>query len=144
MKTETILLVLHMSALMLVLWNIASVAYAGLMWVRGKKTTLDIAFLKRRHHGAWMGYVCMVLTGIGIFSLVHSKIVYNPFFYIKMGFVIALFINGFAIGVYMKIASTKSYASLSHSEKIPLLITMLVSMSSWLGAMAVASFILPE
>jgi hypothetical protein len=72
-----------------------------------------------------------------------DKIVY-PQFAMKMGFVLVIVLNSFIIGQLIKIPTTKTFASLTTKEKIPLYLSGLLSFASWGGAIIAAMFILAE
>jgi hypothetical protein len=140
---EIIYTPLHVLALLYVAWNIVHADKLGLAWMRGKIATIDKKTITKYHHGTWLGIVLMLLTGSAIFSTVMDKIVY-PQFAMKMGFVLVIVLNSFIIGQLIKIPTTKTFASLTTKEKIPLYLSGLLSFASWGGAIIAAMFILAE
>lgn len=64
-----------------------------------------------------------------------------PVFYVKMGFVATLIVNAFFIGRMMHIASTQPFASLSRNKQVPLLISGVVSVVCWIGAIVSATLL---
>ena len=140
---ETLYLPLHLLALAYAAWNIFHADHMGFNWVRGKVETLDGTQVKKYHRGTWVGLILAIITGIFAFLNVRYIIVY-PQFYIKMGFVAALIVNSFVIGALSKIPTTKTFISLSTKEKLPLIISGGISMTSWVGAAIMALFIMPE
>lgn len=140
---EKLFVPIHILALLYSVWNIVHADHMGFNWMRGKIATLDKDTIEKYHKGSWIGLMAMIVTGLIIFSNVKANIIY-PQFYIKMGFVTALVINGFVIGKLSSIPTKKTFASLSTKEKIPLFISGAVSTISWIGAVIMAGFILTE
>lgn len=67
-----------------------------------------------------------------------SYLVTVPAFLLKMAFVVTLFINGLVIGHLVKVATERSFASLSWRERLPLLVSGAVSTTAWIGAFVAA------
>lgn len=106
----------------------------GLMWVLGKKETLDRRRLEILHTIVGVGISLIILTG-GLIALPRiSRFIHDPVFIIKMGFVLVLIVNAFFVGQLMHTASEKSFASLKKKERLPLSISGAVSVIGWLGA----------
>ena len=124
---ENIILPLHILSLLFVAWNVFHADHMGLNWMRGKLSTLDENVIKKYHHGSWIGLIAMIVTGIILFYPRMDYLLTLPQFYIKMGFVAALFVNGFVITVFSKIPTIHTFESLSTKEKLPLLISGAIS-----------------
>lgn len=140
---EILYVPLHLASLAFAAWNIAHADHMAFTWMSGKTSLLDSKKVTKYHHGTWAGLILAIITGTITFFSVRSQIQY-PQFYVKMAFVSALVINSFVIGKLSKIPTTKTYASLSFKEKLPLFISGAVSTISWLGALAGGFFILAE
>lgn len=140
---EIIYVPIHIISLIYTMFNVAKADHMGFKWISGRVSVLDEKKVSKYHKGAWIGLILMIVTGSLIFSVVKANILY-PQFYIKMGFVGALIVNGFVIGKLLKTSTKKSFASLSMQERIPFVLSGAVSTISWLGAATMALFILAE
>ncbi len=144
MEIETIFLPLHLISLLYVAWNIVHADHMGFNWMRGKVDKLNDSEVKKYHHGSFIGLGLMIVTGIVLFWPMREFLLSRPQFYVKMGFVLALTINGVVIGYLSKISTTKTFSSLTLREKIPLFISGTVSTLSWIGAALGGLFLIPE
>jgi hypothetical protein len=144
MDASDIFLTLHLLTLTFVAWTVLHADHMGLQWLQGKLKTLDERVVKKLHRNTWIGLCGMILTGFLMFWPMREYLLTRPQFYTKMAFVLTLIVNGFVIGYLQKVALTKSYAELTRQEKLPLMISGAVSTVGWLGAAAMAFFILPN
>jgi len=113
----------------------------GFLWFRGKKETLNPSRLELLHQLTWIGLVLLIVTGFFLFYPARDFLLKNPAFIIKMIFVALLLGNGFVIGKLSHIAKTKSFASLQKGEKAKLLLSGVISATSWIGATIAAFFL---
>ena len=141
---EIIIFPLHLLSLAFVGWNVVLADHMGFTWMSGNKPLLDGKNVKKYHYRTLIGLGLMLVTGFMLFWPMREFLLTRTQFYIKMGFVLALVINSFVIGILSKIATIKSFTSLSVKEKIPLLISGAVSAVSWLGAILMAFFLIPD
>ena len=139
-----VFLPLHLISLAFVLWNVLRADHAGFLWVRGIKKILDESMVRKYHRGTWIGLCCMIFTGLFLFYPMREFLLERPQFYIKMFFVVILILNGFAIGKLSNIATQKSFSSLSTKEKLPLVISGLLSTIAWLMVIASAFYLIPD
>lgn len=139
-----IFLPLHLLALAFVAWNVVLADHMGFNWMRGKDQVLDEKRVRKYHIRTWIGLLLMIVTGFTMFWPMREFLLTRPQFYVKMGFVLALFLNSFAIGRLSKISTEKTFASLSTKEKIPLMISGGISTISWLGAVLGGFFLIPD
>lgn len=139
-----IFLPLHLISLAFAAFYIFQADHMGFNWIRGKVDTLPKDIVKKFHNRTWVGLILMIFTGFILFWPMREYLLTRPQFFIKMGFVVALFINSFVIGILSKTSTTKTYASLSSKEKLPLMISGAVSTISWLGATGMAFFLEQE
>lgn len=110
-------------------------------WFRGTKPLLSLGRLRVYHRLMWAGLSLMILTGLLMFYPIAPFLLQNPAFYIKMFFVLTLVVNGFFVGKMLTVASTRTYASLSFKERLPLLISGAISICGWIGAATAAFFL---
>jgi hypothetical protein len=141
---EQLFLPLHLLSLLYVAWNIFHADHMGFTWMRGKVKVLDEAKVHTYHIRSWIGLVLMIVTGFLLFWPMREFLLTRPQFYAKMAFVVTLVCNGFLIGNLQKKATTRTFASLSAEEKIPLFLSGAVSTLSWCGAAVMAFFLLPD
>ncbi len=107
----------------------------GLMWMLGKKETLNAKRIAVLHAVVSIGLALVILTG-GLKALTAlSYYLSNPLFMVKMGFVLVLIVNGFFIGKLSTLATTRSFVSLSTKERLPLLVSGTASVLGWGGAL---------
>lgn len=90
------------------------------------------------------GLVGMILTGFIMFWPMRDYLLDRWQFLLKMSFVLALVANGFVIGSIQKIATRKRYEELTRNEKLPMLISGVVSTVGWAGAAITAFFIVED
>jgi len=113
----------------------------GLLWILGKKETLDPGRIEKLHVVVSVGLALIILTG-GLLALPSlSYYLHNTIFLVKMGFVGALIVNGFFIGSVATLSTTHTFASLTHRQRISLFVSGAVSVCSW-GAALLAGFLL--
>jgi uncharacterized membrane protein len=141
---ETIILPIHILSLAYIAWNVAMADHMGFTWIEGSVSLLDEKKVKKYHYSTLLGLVLIIITGFMLFWPMREFLLTRTQFYIKMGFVLALIINSFVIGILSKTSTTKTFASLTTKEKIPLFISGAVSTLSWLGAILMAFFLIPD
>lgn len=120
-----------------VLGSLAAVLYAdyhGSRWFRGKTETLSQATVNRMHASVSVGLAALLLTGGLMFIDRAQYLLSQPVFIAKMGFVLALVINGFFIGRLSRLATTSSFASLTTGQKRLVILSGGVSAVGWAGA----------
>ena len=138
---QIIFLPLHLLILLATAVGIFKADKLGMAWMRGKKEMLDAAVLERYHWWVVAGLAGMILTGIGLVLPNPNDYIHNPAFVMKMVLVGMLVVNSAVIGSLMKIATVRSYASLSTREKLPLFISGAVSAVGWIGAVIAATML---
>lgn len=138
------MIIFHLLVLSFVFFTILRADYFGMSWIQGKKKTLDQKTLTQLHRHTWVGLSLMIITGILLFLPMKDFLLARPQFYLKMAFVVTLICNGFVIGHLQKVATMKSFNSLSAKEKMPLFISGAVSTISWMGAAITALFLIPS
>lgn len=110
----------------------------ALAWMRGTKQTLDRAMLRRFHLFTWIGLCGLIVTGAFLLVPQASYLLAQPLFIMKMLLVGVLVVNGVLIGRLMDIALTRTFASLSRRELVPLMASGAFSMIGWFGALIIA------
>lgn len=107
----------------------------GIMWMLGKKDLLETKRVEILHVIVSVGLSLVILTG-GLMTLRGLEYyIQNPIFLIKMGFVFVLIVNGLFIGKLASLATTRTFASLTSRERLPLLVSGAASVMGWAGAL---------
>lgn len=106
----------------------------GLRWMLGKKEVLDAKRIAFLHSLVSIGLPLIILTGGLMVMPALDYYLRNPIFLMKMGFVGVLIVNGFFIGKLSTLATTRSFASLTPTERLPLYISGAASVLGWGGA----------
>lgn len=135
------LVTLHLVVLSITAIGVLLADHMGFQWIRGVKPTLDAKKLKRYHYWVGGGLTGMIITGFFLFIPNKDFLLTHPQFIVKMMFVAFLVINAFAISELLNVATTRTFASLTFKEKIPLFISGGISTMCWLGAAAGGFFL---
>ncbi len=141
---EKIFLPLHFLVLGFTAWNVVLADHLGFNWIRGKIKMLSVNEVKKYHYRVWTGLVLMIVTGFFLFWPLRELLLTRTQFYVKMAFVATLVMNSFVIGYLQNIAITKTFASLTFKEKLPLFISGSVSTLCWILTAAAGFFLIPE
>ena len=116
--------------------------HLGFQYFRGVRQTLDVRIVQRLHYTVLVGLVGMVVTGV---SMAYDRFGYLstlPQFWLKMGFVVVLIVNSFAIGTLQKRATEVPFATLPFRDRALLLVSGAASGAGWLGAAVIGLFFL--
>jgi hypothetical protein len=116
----------------------------GFSWIRGKRQTLAPKWLSTLHYAMWIGLVGLIVTGAMMAYPMREYLLTRPQFIAKMGFVLALVVNGFAIGNLLRIAERGPYATIPKATKVKLFISGAISTVSWIGAATLAFFLIED
>lgn len=110
----------------------------ALSWIRGTQPVLSVQRMRRYHILTWSGLLALVSSGAALSYPMLRYLLAEPVFIMKLLFVAVLLVNAVLIGRLIAIATTKTFASLSWNERLPLLVSGAVSSVSWLGALVLA------
>ncbi len=124
---------LHLLALTFVAIVVLIADHDGLAYIRGKKSVLNATKVKRLHNLVWIGLLGMLATGLALLAD-KPDVLGEAAFYVKMLMVLALFVNGVAIGQISKLSTTTPFVNLTKSQKRKLLLSGAISASCWIGA----------
>lgn len=108
--------------------------YHGLSYFLGKKPVLSPAFVTWSHRLVWFGLLGMITTGALMLLPSWEYRLSDPAFYVKIGFVLMLIINGVAIGKLSKVASLQPFAHLTRDEQYTLILSGAISATCWIGS----------
>ncbi len=133
---------IHLAVLILTALVIVYNDHEGLAYMRGKRGVLNPKVIQWSHRLVWLGFGLMVLTGFFLVLPAWEYWLADPAFYVKMGFVVTLLINGFFIGKLSHIATERPFALLTGEEKRMLLVSGALSGIGWLGAASMGLFVL--
>jgi hypothetical protein len=131
----------HISFVILSLLVVIYSDHQGFLWFIGKKQLADKAKTELGHKLALWGFLMICITGFILSWPMREFLLENNVFLVKMFFVVALGINGLAIGKLSKIAIEKPFVSISKKDKTILFFSGAVSTLSWLSAGVLAFFI---
>lgn len=107
-------------------------------WVLGKKQTLEAASVHRLHVLTWVALLCLIGSGAFLLFTKDMYLLREPLFVIKLLFVGILVVNAVLIGRLIPIALTRTFASLTLKEKMPLITSGLISGGSWVAILVIA------
>jgi hypothetical protein len=144
LQMSGIILGAHIVILFAVVGTILVADYIAMQWFRGTIPTIGSTTVKRLHDAMWVGLGLMILTGALLFWPSRTFLLARPAFWIKMGFVLALVVNGLFIGKLMHIATVRNFASLTRNEKLLMMASGAVSLTAWVGSTISAFFLIPE
>jgi len=137
----SVALPVHIGAVFTTLAIVLSSDIYGVLWIFGKKETLQRVVIHRLHTVVWIGLFLIIGSGLLLFLPYQEYLLSDFAFRLKMLFVAFLFINAFVINTHMNIASTRSFNSLSVRERGTLLVSGSVSAAGWIGSFIAAQFI---
>ncbi len=132
----------HLLILALTAFVILYSDHQGLDYLRQKKVTLSKRSITRLHRMVWIGLLGMVVTGIALVIPAWEHYLTEPSFYVKMGFVLTLAVNGVFIGKLSHTAADTPYPLLESETKKSLLLSGALSSIGWVGATVVGFFFL--
>jgi hypothetical protein len=107
-------------------------------WVIGKRQTLDKTPVRTLHLLTWIALLSLMVSGFFLLWPNNLHLLEDSFFIIKLVGVGLLFVNGIVIGRLIPIALTRTFASLTWKERMPLILSGLVSSASWASILAIA------
>lgn len=129
-----LLVYIHVGALGIAALGMAYADHEALAWLRGKKDTLLHKHLLQAHHLVAYALSAIIATGLLLFWPMRDYLLVQPLFWLKMGFVAALVANSFAIERLIHVPTRHPFRSLTHTQKLPLMISGAVSLGSWVAA----------
>ncbi len=141
MSISDFIVPLHIAALIFSVIGIFLADHQAFNWFSGKTPTLDKKILLKYHHTVLLGLSLMIITGATLFWPMREYLLQNFVFGVKMFFVAVLIVNSFFIGRLMNVAVEKPYSMLSRRERLPLMLSGIVSTIGWLGAFISANFL---
>jgi hypothetical protein len=131
---------LHVGTLLATIVIVLYADHEGFLYFRSKKLLLSRKSILWSHRLIWTGLSFMFLSGVGLILPAWEYWLSNPVFYVKMGFVLTLVINGVFIRNLSHIAVETPYAHLSPHTRTVLLTSGAISGVCWSGAIIVGFF----
>lgn len=101
------------------------------LWLLGKKERLSAETVRFLHAVVSMGLGLLIITGGLLYMRAPEAYLSNPTFLVKMAAVAALIINTYVIERLSPLAISRSYASLSDTERRTLFVSGAVSVAGW-------------
>ena len=138
MELEDIHLIILLATVVIILFA----DHEGLNYVRQKKMVLSKKIVTLTHRLVWVGLAGMIVSGALLVATEEADVLQETAFYIKMGFVLTLAVNGFFIGTLSRVATETPYALLSQKEKTKLMVSGALSTIGWVGAATIGLFFL--
>ncbi len=138
LELETI----HLSILALTAIAILYADHLGFQYLTGKRTVLNGRITTRLHFIVWIGLVAMIVSGALLAIPQWEYLLSTPSFYIKMGFVLVLIMNSFAIGKLSKLTADCPFRELPSETQKTLLVSGVLSFMGWVGAFIIGYFFL--
>jgi hypothetical protein len=133
---------IHLAVLELTAVAILYADHQGFAYLTGKTPLLNRRSIVWPHRLIIGGLMLMIVTGIGLTVPTWEYRFSDPVFYVKMGFVLTLVLNGFAIGKLSRVASERPFMELDTETKRTLLISGALSAIGWVGAALIGFFFL--
>lgn len=128
----------HLTSLTFVIFFVVLSDEQAIKWMRGNVSVLEKNKIMKLHQLVNIGLLLMITTGFVMFLPFREYLLTHLPFQIKMGFVLTLLINSLFIGRLLKVATEKKYSELTQKERTPLLISGVVSLIGWSGAIFAA------
>jgi hypothetical protein len=132
----------HLTTLAITAIMILYSDHQGYLYFRGKKETLSLWFVTWSHRIVWSGLIGMILSGFFLVLPGWNYYLEYPLFYVKMGFVLVLCVNGLAIGKLSQLTTERAFHELPPELKKTLLVSGALSFSGWVGAAVIGFFFL--
>lgn len=107
-------------------------------WVRGTKPTLSPSRMRYIHHATWATLLSLIATGTLLLLPQASDLLSQPLFIMKLLFVAILIVNAILIGRLVPLTLTRTFASLTWEERLPLFTSGAVSVFSWVSIVIIA------
>ena len=107
----------------------------GFLWMLGKKKVLNQKRVALLHHLVAAGLAVLLITGGLLYIQAVPYYLSDPTFIIKLIAISALILNTYAIERFSKVAISKTFSSLTSSERLPLLVSGVVSVLGWITAL---------
>lgn len=139
---QDIIFYIHITFLCIAGAGILLADRGAMAWLRGTRETVSAQTLFVSHWVVTVGLSGLMLSGLTLFWPERNFLLGEPVFWLKMAFVTTLVINSFFIEHLMHTAARQSFASLSTAQKIPFIVSGVVSTLCWLGAFTAAFFLL--
>ncbi len=133
---------IHVCTLAITAIAILYADHLGFGYLRGKRLHLDHGRTVVLHRIVWAGLIGMIVSGFFLAFPQWEFLKDDPIFKVKMGFVLVLILNAFAIGKLSQVTSEQSFAELPPHKKMVLLISGALSATGWIGAATIGYFFL--
>jgi hypothetical protein len=132
----------HLIALAFTALVILFADHHGFEYFRGTRETLSPHFVTWSHRGVWAGLTVLVLSGLFMVIPAWDYYKSDMAFYVKMGFVLVLTMNGYAIQKLSHMSTTTPFRSLPKEMQHTLMVSGALSAMGWVGAAVIGFFFL--
>ena len=132
----------HLAIFLVTVVAILYADHLGFDYMRGKRTLLPPRLVSRLHYGVFTGLALMIATGSFLFMRTSGYYLNEPLFFVKVGFVLPLILNGWFIAKMSRIASERPFTLLSREERSLLFLSGALSAIGWIGSATIGYFFL--
>ncbi len=136
------LVTLHLIALIITAPVILYADHMGFRYFTGRAAVLPERSVVWTHRLVFIGLFVLIATGVMLTVPSWEVWFAKPAFYVKLGFVVTLLINGLFIQKLMTTATRVPYASLSLSDKRTLMTSGALSGIGWVASVLIGFFLL--
>lgn len=136
------MLTLHFFSLIITIPAILYSDYSGFKYFTGKEPLMNHKKMKILHALVFAGLFLLITTGTLVMIPIWAIMLENPFFYIKIAFVLTLLVNGLFIGKLIEKATTTPYINLPKEDKVFLMTSGAISAISWVSVIIISFFFL--
>jgi uncharacterized membrane protein len=133
---------IHLATLLVTATIILYSDHEGFNYMTGRKVVLSTRTIHWSHRLVWAGLILMLMTGVVLILESWAYYLQEPVFYLKMGFVLILILNAFAIGKLSRVATERAFFELTGEERRTLLLSGVLSAVGWFGAAGIGLFFL--
>jgi len=122
---------IHLAALALTAVVILYTDHVALGYFLGRRRLVSARFSHLSHALIWGGLFVLIVTGVLLVAPFWEYYRVLPAFYVKMGAVLVLLWNGYAIGRLARVASGTPFAELPRETRRVLLVSGALSALGW-------------
>ena len=133
-QLQHFILYIHLIALAGAIIGITYADESAFSWMTGKKLLLDGPQTEQLHYFVSVSLSMLIVTGLWLFWPLHSFLLYNTYFLLKLGCVMLLVLNSIVIEYLMPIATVLPFSQVPLGRKFLFLLSGAVSFSCWVGA----------
>jgi hypothetical protein len=131
---------IHITILAVTAVAILYADHLGYQYFTGRRTVLDGTVTSRLHLTVLLGLMLMITTGVLLTIPYYEYWLTQPLFYVKLGFVLTLIMNSWAIGKLHPLTTVTPFKELPKNVQKTFLVSGALSFASWVGATILSFF----